>query len=395
MGMLTVAKLRSISKPGRYGDGGTLFLNVSSTGSRSWIQRLTVNGRRHDIGLGGWPLVSLTEARDAAFENRRLVRRGGDPLAERRRARTPTFREAAQRTYETSLPRWRNAKVAANWWQQLERHAFKRLGAMPVDQIGRDDVLAVLTPLWTSKPETARRVRRTIKATLQWCQAHAHVEVNIAGECIDGALPAMPAVKRHHRALAYREVAAALETIATSRASLAAKLCLRFVVLTACRSGEARGATWSEILEAEKLWVVSADRMKSGTEWRQPLSDAAMAVLDQARALDDPSGLLFPSPVKRGSPLSDMSLTKVLRDTGLADRATVHGFRTSARTFWSERTNADHASMELCLAHAVGSQVERAYARSDLLKKRAVLMERWADFVAGGGDAKVVMLRTA
>ena len=393
MGKLTVARVRSLSEPGRYGDGGTLFLNVAPGGSKSWVQRLTIEGRRHDIGLGGFPLVSLAEARDKAFENRREARLGGDPLSDKRKARAPTFREAAQRTYKASRPRWRNDKVASNWMQQLSRHAFTRLGAMPVDRIGREDVLAVLTPIWTEKPETARRVRRNIRAVLAWCQAHGYVEHLAAGEGIDGALPAMPAVKAHFRALPFEEVPAALETVAASRASLAARLALRFVVLTACRSGEARAATWSEIDCEAKLWIIPGERMKTGAEHRQPLSDAALAVLAEARRLDDGSGLVFPSPMRRGRPLSDMSLTKVLRDNGLAGRATVHGFRTAFRSWASEKTSADHAVMELSLAHTVGSAVERAYARSDLLDKRRALMQRWGEFLSGSGEAKVVALR--
>ena len=376
-----------------YGDGGTLYLRVAPGGSRSWIQRITINGRRHDIGLGGFPLVTLAEARDAAFENRRLARRGGDPLADRRKAKVPTFREAAVRTFEANRPRWRNAKHVASWMQMLEKRVLPVIGAMRVDRISREDVLRILTPIWTKHPEVARKLRQRIRAVLAWAQAHGYVEHNAAGEGIDGALPTMPKQKRHYRALPYGEVAAALATVDASRASLAAKLCLRFVVLTACRSGEARAATWGEIDDDARLWVIPAERMKTGAEHRQPLCDAALAVLTQARKLDDGSGLLFPSPMRRGRPLSDMSLTKVLRDTGLAERATVHGFRTCFRTWASEKTNADHAVMELSLAHAVGPAVERAYARSEMLAKRHRLLDRWGRFVTEtGGDSTVVAI---
>ena len=387
MSKLTVTKVRSLSKPGLHGDGGTLYLAVAPGGSKSWIQRLTVDGARRDIGLGGFPLVSLAEARDKAFENRRLARRGGDPLADKRKAKVPTFREAAVLTFEANRARWRHAKTATNWTGSMAKYAYPVFGDRRVDQIGREDVLRVLTPLWTRKPEMARKLRQRIRAVLAWAQAHGHVEHNFAGEAVNGALPSMPAVKAHFRALPYQDVAAALETVETSRASLAAKLCLRLVVLTAARSGEARAATWSEIDEDARLWVIPAARMKAGAEHRQPLSDAALAVLDQARGLRDDSDLVFPSPMKRGRPLSDMSLTKLLRDTGLADRATVHGFRTCFRTWASDKTSADHAVMELSLAHSVGSSVERAYARSDLLAKRRRLMDQWGRFVTEtGGD---------
>ena len=391
MEQLTVAKARAITKPGRYRADPTLYLNVAPGGSKSWVQRIAIDGRRRDIGLGPFPVIGLAEARRRAFANRVSIAEGKDPLAEKHRAKAPTFREAAVRTFEANRPRWRNSKHVASWMQMLEKRALPAIGAMRVDQIAREDVLRILTPIWTRHPEVARKTRQRIRAVLAWAQAHGYVEHNAAGEGIDGALPTMPKQKRHYRALPYQEVTAALETIETSRASLAAKLAFRWVVLTACRSGEARGATWSEIDEAERLWVIPADRMKTSTEHRQPLSDAAMAVLDQARALDDGSGLLFPSPMRRSRPLSDMSLTKVLRDTGLADRATVHGFRTCFRTWASEKTNADHAVMELSLAHAVGSAVERAYARSETIAKRRRLLDQWGRFVTET-DADVVGL---
>ena len=193
----------------------------------------------------------------------------------------------------------------------------------------------------------------------------------------------MPAVKAHFRALPYSEVAGALETIEASRALLSARACLRFVVLTACRSGEARGATWDEIDLEAREWRIPGERMKTGTVHRVPLSDAALAALKLVRPQRGESDLLFPSPRRPGKPLSDMTLTKVLRDSRLADHATVHGFRTAFRTWAAEKTNADHAVMELCLAHHVGTAVERAYARSDLLDKRRQLMNQWAQFVTG------------
>ena len=225
---ITAAEAKAIAKPGRYRADETLFLHVTPGGSKSWVQRVTVDGRRCDIGLGGYPLVSLVEAREAAFGNRKLARDGGDPLAEKRRRRTPTFREAAEKAHEAHKPRWRNAKHAVSWMQTLERYAFPALGDVPVDRIGREDVLGVLTPIWGEKQETARRVRQRIRTVLRWCQAHGHVEHNVAGEAIDGALPAMPAVREHHRALPYADVSEALRLVEASNASLAARLCFRF-----------------------------------------------------------------------------------------------------------------------------------------------------------------------
>lgn len=394
MNKLTTAGAKSLSKPGMYRADTTLYLNIAKGGSKSWIQRIAIGGRRHDVGLGSFPVIGLAEARRRAFANRVAIAEGRDPLADKRKAKVPTFRECAVQTFEANRPRWRNNKTTANWMQGMEKRVFPAIGDVPVDRIGREDVLRILTPIWTNKPEIARKLRERIRATLRWAQAHGHVENNVAGEAIAGALPAMPRIKAHFRALPYLDVPAALATVETSSATLAGKLCLRFLVLTACRSGEARGATWSEIDMDARLWVIGADRMKGGAAHRQPLSDAAMAVLAEARKLDDGSGLVFPSPRTRGRQMSDMTLTKILRSTGLAERTVVHGFRSSFRDFAGERTNADHAVMELCLAHAVGNNVERAYARSSLVEKRRRLMQTWGQFVTEtGSDAKVVALR--
>lgn len=389
MGKLTVARVKALSTPGLYGDGGTLYLRVAPRGSRSWIQRVTVGGRRRDIGLGGWPVVSLAKARERAFANRVAIADGRDPLADKRR-KVPTFREAARRTAEANRSRW-SPKTAYNWTQQLERHAFPVLADLPVDRIGREDVLRVLSPIWGVKLDISRKLRGRIRATLAWAQAHGYIEHNVAGEAIDGALPSMPTVAAHFRALDYREVGAALEVIEASRASLAARSALRFLVLTAARSGEVRGARWPEVDLEAREWRVPAERMKTGAEHRVPLAGTAVAVLKRIRPLRDDSDLVFPSPLRPGRPLSNMTLTKLLRDVGLADRAQVHGFRASFRTWASERTSVPHAVCEMALAHAVGSAVERSYARSDLFEKRRGLMDLWAAYVTGD-RGKVVRL---
>lgn len=391
MGKLTVRKIATLTTPGMYADGATLYLRVAPGGSRQWVQRLAVQGKQTDRGLGGFPLVSINQAREKAFDNRRVARAGGDPFAETRKVVVPTFQEAAEQTKDATRARWRNGKTEAIWTGQLAKHVYPRIGNKRVDLVTREDVLRILAPVWSTIPEGARRIRQFMRTTFRWCQAHGYMEHNPAGEAIDGALPTMPAVKEHYRALPYAEVTAALRKVEGTGASMAAKFCLRFAVLTAVRSGEARGATWDEVDLDAREWSIPAERMKMKAAHVVPLSDAALAVLEQARILNDGSGLVFPSPVKRGRPLSNMTLTKVLRDTGLAGRCTVHGFRSSFRTWASERTNADHATMELALAHAVGSAVERSYARSDLLDKRRRLMDQWAAYLTGE-SAKVVSI---
>ena len=390
---LTAAKVKALTKPGMHHDGRGLYLRVAPGGSKGWMLRATIDGRRRDIGLGGYSSVSLARARQLADGHRLAVAEGRDPLAEKRRAKMPTFREAAETVHAANLPRWRNGKHTDQWINTLRTYAFPGIGNLRLDRITRRDVLAALTPIWTTKPETARRVRQRIRTVLKWAMAHEFVEHNAAGEGIDGALPAMRRFKSHHRALPYAEVPAALETIDASTAGMAAKLCLRFLILTAARSSEARGATWSEMDLDNRLWTIPAERMKGGAEHRVPLSDAALAVLHEAPPLCDDSGLVFPSPRKRGSPLSDMAFTECLRRVGLADWATAHGFRSTFRDWAAESTNAPHAVMERALAHTVADAVEAAYARSDLLERRRALMAEWGRFVTGNTGAKVVSLR--
>lgn len=393
MARLTAARIRTLKTPGRHGDGDGLHLKISETGARSWILRVVIAGKRRDIGLGRYPDVGLAQAREAAAKHRSLIAAGADPIAEKRKAAVPTFRAAAERTFEANKPRWRNGKHTATWWQSLERHAFPILGDVPVDQIGREDVLRVLTPIWGVRMETARRVRQRIRAILKWAMAHGYIEHNVAGEGIDGALPPMPKVKNHLRALPYAEVGELIEAVQKSQASLATKWCLELLILTATRSGEARGARWSEIDLDAATWIIPPERMKANAEHRVPLSSRALAILEEARAIDDGSGLVFPSPTRPGKPMSDMTLTALLRRLKVADRATVHGFRSAFREWAAECTHAPHAVMELSLAHAVGNAVEAAYARSDLFDRRRALMDQWAAYLAGDAGTVVSMVR--
>ena len=381
MASLTAVKCKTITQRGRHGDGGGLYLYVGPSGSKSWVLRIVIDGKRRDIGLGAFPLVTLAKAREKALDLRRQVADGRNPRLERNKPSIPTFREAAGKVHEVNLARWKSEKYGENWLKGLELYAFPTLGDLPVDRIDRLEVVGVLSPIWTTKPETARRVRQRMRTVFTWAMALGFLDTNPAGESVSGALPPMPRSKGHYRALPFVDVPGAVQMVDESQASVSAKLCLRFVVLTACRSGEARGATWPEVNWDQNLWIIPGERMKTGQEHRVPLSESAVETLRQAWELRDDSGFVFPSPMG-GRSLSDMTLTKILRSTGLADRATVHGFRSSFRDWASECTSAPWAVMELSLAHTVGSDVERAYARSDLLDQRRELMDDWAEFLA-------------
>ena len=378
---LSATRAKALKEPGRYSDGGGLHLYISKAGRKSWVQRITIDGRRRDIGLGGSSSVSLASAREKAADNRAAVAEGRDPLAEKHAPAMLTFREAASVVHEANRPRWRNARHIASWMQTLERHAMPMLSETPLDRIDRGDVLRVLTPIWTTRAETARRVRQRMRTVFRWGMAHGFMETNPAGEAIDGALPPMPKVKAHLRALPYREVGSALETVEASQASIPAKLCFRFLVLTAARSGEARGATWDETDPEGQVWRIPSERMKAGTEHRVPLSAQALELLGEASALRDEADLVFPSPLKAGSAMSDMTLTKILRSVGLAERATVHGFRSSFKNWTLEQTDTPWAVSEAALAHTLGNSTEQAYARSDLFERRRALMQKWADYL--------------
>ena len=378
---LSATRVRALRDPGRYSDGDGLHLFINKKGRKSWVQRITVDGRRRDIGLGGYPKISLGQARKHASDNREAIGNGKDPVAEKHRPSIPTFSEAAHAVHEANKPRWRNGSHTRAWIQTLERHAFPKVGSKPIDSISRTDVLAVLTPIWSTKPETARRVRQRMRTIFRWAMANELIETNPAGEAIDGALPSMPKVKAHLRALPYQEVGSALRTVDASQTSPASKHCLKFLVLTAARSGEARGATWDEIDLEDAAWTIPGSRMKAGMEHRVPLSDQAIDELMLAQQLEDGSGLCFPSPLRPGRMLSDMTLTNILRKAGLADRATVHGFRTSFKTWTMEQTDTPWAVGEAALAHQLGGNVEQAYARSDLFDRRRTLMQQWADYI--------------
>ena len=378
---LSATRVKALRNPGRYSDRDGLHLFINKNGRKSWMQRITVDGRRRDICLGGYPTVSLAQARKRATDNREAISSGRDPVAEKHRPAIPTFSEAAHTVHEANKPRWRNGSHTSAWIQTLERHAFPKIGNKHIDTISRTDVLDVLTPIWSTRPETAQHVRQRMRTIFKWAMANELIETNPAGEAIEGALPSMPKVKAHLRALPYQEVGSALKTVDASQTSPASKYCLKFLVLTAARSGEARGATWDEIDIESATWTIPGSRMKAGVEHRVPLSDQAIEVLMFSHQLEDGSGLCFPSPLRPGRMLSDMTLTKVLRKADLADRATVHGFRTSFKTWTMEQTDAPWVVGEAALAHQLGGSVEQAYARTDLFDRRRKLMKQWADYL--------------
>lgn len=382
---LSAAFVRKVKEPGKYHDGGGLglYLRVEQNGSRFWIQRISIRGKRCELGLGSPPLVPLAEARETALENKRIVRAGGDPLRQKREAQAiPTFEEAARNVHELHKPTWRSEKHARDFINSLETYAFPRLADRKVSEVSSADVLAVLQPFWVTKPETARRVRQRIGTIMKWAVAQGWRQDNPA-ENIGQALPKHDRTQKPMKSLPYHEVAGCIETVKASGAWVATKLALEFLILTVTRSKEVRLARWDQIdfQDADGAtngtWNLQATDKKEKRSFRVPLSSRAIEILAEAGTLRDGSGLVFPS--ARGKPLSDMTLSKLVKELGF--NADVHGFRTSFRTWAQEQTNFPREVAEAAMAHKVGSAVERAYARSDVFEKRRMLMDAWSAYL--------------
>lgn len=323
--------------------------------------------------------MSLADARERALNNRRIARDGGDPLQAKREADAVlTFEEAARRVHAIHVPTWSNPKHAAQFLTTLETYVFPHFGNLRISEVSSAHVLAALTPIWTSKPETARRVRQRIGTVMKWAVAQGWRMDNPAASIAQG-LPKQDKVRSHRKALPYVEVAACIAAIKDSGAGLSTKLAFELLVLTACRSGEIRMAHWNECHLDEAEWIIPAARMKAKREHRVPLTPRALEILNEAQALTDGSGLVFPG-TRHGKPLSDMALSKLVKELGFD--ADVHGFRTSFRTWAQEQTNFPREVAEVALAHVNKDKSEAAYARSDLFEKRRMLMDTWASYLA-------------
>tara|TARA_R110000868_G_scaffold411730_1_gene708148 strand:- start:13578 stop:14780 length:1203 start_codon:yes stop_codon:yes gene_type:complete len=371
---------------GRHGDGGGLYLVVDPSGARRWILRVVVKGQRNikgaplrtDFGLGGADVVTLNQARERALEYRRMAKKGLNPRFNASRE-IPSFEEIARQVHIDRMPTWKNAKHGAQWINTLRDYAFPKIGRMPVDSIGQPEVLMCLSPIWTEKHETARRLAQRIKIILDVAKSKGFRSGENPITAIHDAqvLPKVKAKPKHHKAMQWQEVPAFYTDLKT-RDAMAAKA-LMFTCLTGSRTGEVLGMQWDEVNFAARLWTCPADRMKGGEAHRVPLTDEMLAIIEPLRAMK--SKYVFEGQ-KRNKPMSNMAMLMLLRRMQV-EGVTVHGFRSTFRDWASEVANAPREVAEMSLAHKVGSDVERAYARSDLLEMRRVLMERWSGFVAG------------
>lgn len=386
MGNLTAAKVKALlGKPGRHSDGDGLLLFVRAPGQASWVARVQHNGKRRDYGIGSAKLYTLAEARDRAWEVRRALADGRDPRTLWKQAAPllRTFREAAE-DYLTAKASDAGDKRGKQRLAMLTAYAFPMLGRLQVQSIDADRIAECLRPIWTAKPETARQVRSLIVRTLRYARPDGALFVGTLGPAIADRLPAQPR-KGNFDALPYQDVPAVMDRLEAKTGVSA--LALRLLVLSASRSGEIRGAKWDEIDLDRALWTIPAERMKMRKPHRVPLSPQALAVLEQAKVIRR-SDQIFPN--GKGEALSDMALTKALRDMGLT--CTAHGFRSSFRDWAAEQTSAPGEVAEAALAHAVPSAVEAAYKRTDFFERRRELMDAWGRFVTGSEAAEVVPL---
>jgi integrase len=379
------------AKPGKYCDGGNLYLIVSETGARKWVLRFTWRGRAKEMGLGSATNVPLADARERAADARRKIAQGLNPIDERKRdGGIPTFGEIADDVRETLSAGFRNEKHKAQWKSTLETYAAP-LRAKPVDTIATDDVLAVLKPIWTKKAETASRVRGRIEKVLDAAKAKGFREGENPARWrghLDHLLPRPSKLARgHHAAMPYEDVAAFIAKLRKREATSA--LALELCILTAARSGEILGVRWPEIDLDKKIWTVPADRMKAGREHRVPLSPRALAILRQLAKVRV-SDFVFAGQA-RNKPLSNMAMEMVLRRMKI-EGATVHGFRSSFRDWAGNVSNFPREVVETALAHVIGDKAEQAYRRSDALEKRRKLMEAWAAYGEPKNSGNVVQM---
>jgi integrase len=388
---LTARKVET-AKPGKYSDGGNLYLIVSETGARKWVLRFTWRGRAKEMGLGSATSVPLADAREKAISARRKIAQGLNPIDERKRdGGIPTFGEMADDVRESLSVGFRNEKHKAQWKSTLETYAAP-LRARPVDTIATDDVLAVLKPIWTTKAETASRVRGRIEKVLDAAKAKGFRDGENPARWrghLDHLLPRpLKLARGHHAALPYEDVAAFIAKLRKREATSA--LALELCILTAARSGEILGMRWPEIDLHKKIWTVPADRMKAGREHRVPLSPRALAILRQLENLKS-GEFVFPGQA-RHKPLSNMAMEMVLRRMKVED-ATVHGFRSSFRDWAGNVSNFPREITETALAHVIGDKAEQAYRRSDALEKRRKLMEAWAAYSEPKGSENIIHIR--
>lgn len=414
--LLTITNIRTkAKKPGYHLDGRGLYLRVAPGGSQAWILRYTFLGRSRDMGLGSLADVSLARARERAQEHRVQIAEGIDPIEHREQKKielktaaiqlkqaSVTFKACAEEYHKEHANGWKNAKHKDQWINTLTAYAFPHFGEIPIRGVGKPEILKALNPIWKTKAETADRLLQRIRKVINYGAAKDYCR-GVDSEFWEQVRIALGANEKarkveHHPSCPHPQIGALLAQVRASTATATVQLAFEFGVLTAARSGEIRGARWSEFDDALRNWTIPAERMKAGREHRVPLSSRATEVLLAARTQQaerdaqggGPAGdastddLVFPSP--RGKTYSDMVFTQLLRR--LEQPYTMHGFRATFRTWGMDNTQYPAEMLEFALAHLVGDQTVRAYARSDMVEKRRQLMEDWATYIQAAAEQR-------
>ena len=380
---LSALFVKKTNKPGKYSDGLGLYLIVEPTGSKRWEQRLTIRGKRCDLGLGSTKLVTLEEARLTAQSNKKTAKDGGDPrqLKKLQEGERLSFYEVTLSAHQVLAPTFKSEKYAEQWLATLENHVFKVIGHKPISGITSADILSVLAPIWTEKTDTAKKLKQRLSYIMKWAKAQAYYTGDNPVELAEQALPRLKASESHFKALPYTEIHNIITALQSLEIQTSTKLSLQFLILTASRQKEVLNARWDEIDFNLNKWVVPASRMKAGKEHEVPLSEQALKILQDAKLNDGNSPLLFPSSAT-GKPLSDNTLRLVLQKRLQLD-TTTHGLRSSFKDWASETTHYPNEVSEMALAHSIPNAVEAAYRRGNLFEKRRQLMNDWAAYLYG------------
>ena len=398
---LSALDIKRITKPGRHAVGSIsgLLIVVKNTGAKSWILRTIIGNKRRSIGLGAYPEISLSRARERAREAKELIEQGVDPVERKKSIRAAlrssqngrmTFSEAARRCHEKKVTEFRNPKHIKQWIKSVERFAFPIIGRMAVEDIELPQILKILEPIWIDKTETATRLRQRVEQIINWATISGYRKGDNPARWkghLDAILPLPNKIKRvkHMKALPYKDIGAFMTEL-RQREGMGARA-LEFIILTACRSGECRLATWDEINLQDKVWTIPGERMKAGKEHKIPLVDDAVKLLRRLPRFQG-SDYIFTAP--RGGPLSDMSISAVCKRMKV--EAVPHGFRSTFRDWAAENTNFPREVAEMSLAHTIENAVEAAYRRGDLFRKRRKLVESWAAYCNKAQDKKATVI---
>ena len=392
---LTALKIKKLTIPGRYADGNNLYLEVDKSGARRWTLRVTILGRRRDMGLGGISTVSLEEARELAYQYRKIARSGGDPILERQKNRglQTTLIYCAKKVHEINLPTWKNEKFAKQWLSSLEHHVFPTIGKLPISQVTSADILRVLTPIWNTKGDTAKKIKQRLRMIIKWARAQGYFQGDDPVELAEQALPKQLKSDDHHKSLEFEKLPEMISNLRKSKISLPTKLALEFTILSACRTSEVLNAKWEEIDLTKLIWSIPSERMKGGKVHQVPLTDRMTVILNDCKKLKTNNDLLFPSEIN-GEALSNNTMRLALKKRLKVD-ATVHGMRSSFKDWASETTNFANEVSEMALAHTISNKTELAYRRRTLIEKRRHLMQKWSDYLNNKEGEVIELYKTA